>query len=112
MYTCFYQLYLYSANIVLRLLILYMNHNFVIFYKICLYFKGFKIKKLLVAQVHVVVEAVLDGRTVAEASTVGELHGLAHQVSSRVPEHVLALLVVELQQLEVAVALQRSVQVP
>jgi hypothetical protein len=68
--------------------------------------------KLLVLQVHVVVEAVLDGWTIAEASAIGQLHGLAHQVSSRVPEHILALLVVELQQLEVAVALERPIQVP
>lgn len=62
--------------------------------------------------VAVVVEAILDGRAVAEASTVYPLERLAEDVSARVPEHLLRLAVVELEQLQAAVALQRPVQVP
>ena len=61
---------------------------------------------------HVVVEAVFDGRAVAEVAAVDALHGLAEDVGGGVPEDGLALFVVELDELELAVGLEGPVEVP
>ena len=67
---------------------------------------------MVVRAVHVLVEAGLDGRPVEEVAAVDPLHGLAEHVGRAVPEDVLALLVIELYQLQPGRGLQGSVQVP
>jgi len=61
---------------------------------------------------HVVVEAVFNGRTVAQVSTIDALHGLTHDVGRAVPEDGLRLRVVELEKLQGAVSLEHTVQIP
>ena len=61
---------------------------------------------LVVRAVHVLVEAGLDGRPVEEVAAVDPLHGLAEHVGRAVPEDVLALLVIELYQLQPGRGLQ------
>lgn len=63
-------------------------------------------------QMHIVVEAVLNWRPVAQMTAVDAFHGFAHDVGGAVPENGLRLWVVKLEQLERAVALEHSVQIP
>lgn len=62
--------------------------------------------------IHVVVESRLDWRAIAQLAAVASFHRLAEDVSRAVPEDGLSLWVVELQQLQRAVAFQRTIQVP
>mmetsp|Transcript_15981 Transcript_15981/g.42318 ORF Transcript_15981/g.42318 Transcript_15981/m.42318 type:complete len:432 (+) Transcript_15981:1685-2980(+) len=68
--------------------------------------------QLLAAEEAVVVEARLQGRADGQVAPVLPLHRLSQDVGARVPEHVLALRVVELQQLHAAAALQGPADVP
>lgn len=61
---------------------------------------------------HLVVETILDGRADAERAPEPPLAGLAKHVGAGVPEDLLALLVIEGQELELAAGLERAVEVP
>jgi hypothetical protein len=63
------------------------------------------------ARRHVVEEAVLGGRAEGQMRAVFKLERLAENVRGRMPERVLPLLVLELQNLERAVVLQRSFEI-
>mmetsp|Transcript_86686 Transcript_86686/g.169605 ORF Transcript_86686/g.169605 Transcript_86686/m.169605 type:complete len:292 (-) Transcript_86686:11-886(-) len=65
-----------------------------------------------IAEEAVVVESVVEGRPDGQMATELPLHGLAEDVRARMPEHVLALRGVELQELEPAAPLQRPRCVP
>ena len=64
------------------------------------------------AHVRVVEESVLRGRTVREFRAVETLERLAQDVRRRVPEDLLATVVIKLDQLQLTVALQRPRQIP
>ena len=49
-----------------------------------------RVHHLPIFHVHVVVEALFDGRSVAEATTVIQFHRFTHDVGSRMPEHLLS----------------------
>jgi hypothetical protein len=61
---------------------------------------------------HLVVEAILDWRTNAEITSKSTLRRLSQDMCARVPEDLLALCVVEWQELQLAALLQRSLKIP
>ena len=61
---------------------------------------------------HVVVESSLDGGSGAQVTPVESFHGLAQNGGRRVPEDVLAVLRVELDQFHLARSLEGTVQIP
>lgn len=61
---------------------------------------------------HVVVEAIFNGRSIAQVSSIDSFHGLAHNMSRAVPEDCLCLRIVELEQLQSAIALEHTIQIP
>jgi hypothetical protein len=66
----------------------------------------------LVWESHLVVEAILNWRTNAEVTTKSTLRRLSQDMCARVPEDLLALCVVEWQELQLAALLQRSLKIP
>eukprot|EP00982_Pelagococcus_subviridis_P006238 30017-Pelagococcus_subviridis.AAC.27 len=70
------------------------------------------VRKRLIAEVAVVVKPLLDRRTDRQVRAVLELERFAQDVRARVPVQLFALGVVEREQLERAVALERSSHVP
>mmetsp|Transcript_89688 Transcript_89688/g.274579 ORF Transcript_89688/g.274579 Transcript_89688/m.274579 type:complete len:434 (-) Transcript_89688:129-1430(-) len=70
------------------------------------------IVQLLGAEITIVVEARLQGRADGEVAAELPLHGLPQDVGAGVPEHVLRVRVVELQEFHPATALQGPREVP
>jgi hypothetical protein len=66
----------------------------------------------LVWESHLVVEAILNWRTNAEVTTKSTLRRLSQDMCARVPEDLLALCVVEWQELQLAALLQRPLKIP
>ena len=63
--------------------------------------------------VHVVIESIVDWRTIAQMTTAKAFTSLSQNVSRTVPEHLLCLIVfVKLEKLHRRVAFQRTIQIP
>ena len=63
-------------------------------------------------QEHIIVEATIDGWTIAQTSSIMSLHGFTKHVGAGVPENLLPFIISEFQQFYFAVLLQRAVQIP